>query len=171
MPKATADRRRSNKELLTSGGGEINMKNPIIRTIYLYLFALVGLGMLVIGCSMIINLGLKTWIFTKADLQDNYIGRPATLYLKDPDLQSVEELKICSDKCELTKTQKEQINNWLVDYKSWQEKEKNQDPNEFIIRNRQRQASTAISLILIGFPLWIFHWFTIKKDVKQQKNA
>ena len=52
------------------------MKNPIIRTIYLYLFALIGLGMLVIGMSMIINLGLKTWIFTKADMQETYYSRP-----------------------------------------------------------------------------------------------
>ncbi|MBU4482375.1 hypothetical protein KKC16_02930 [Patescibacteria group bacterium] len=146
------------------------MKNPIIRTIYLYLFALIGLGMLVIGASMIINLGLKTWIFTKADMQDNYMSRPAPMYLKDPDLQSVEELEVCAEKCELTVMQKEQINNWLVDYNEWQNTEKNQDPNEFIIRNRQRQASTAVSLILIGLPLWLFHWVTIKKDVRSKKE-
>ena len=147
------------------------MRNPIIRTIYLYLFALIGLGMLVIGCSMIINLGLKTWIFTKADLQENFNNRPVPIILSDPDLQKVEELQACSDKCELTFEQKELIVNWLEDYEEWQNTEKNRDPNLYTIRNRQRQAATAISLILVGLPLWLFHWATIKRDVKQQTRV
>ncbi len=143
------------------------MKNPVVRTIYLYLFALVGLGMLVIGCSMIINLGLKTWIFTRADQVEN-VRRPLPLYLRDSDVQSVEALKACGDKCELTEKQKQQIKNWLNDYENWQKSEKSRDPKFYITRSRQRQASTAISLILVGLPLWLFHWTTIKKDVKRE---
>ncbi|MFH1457434.1 MAG: hypothetical protein ABIF17_05025 [Patescibacteria group bacterium] len=146
------------------------MKNPIIRTIYLYLFSLVGLAMLVIGATMLINLGLKAWIFTKADEQDIYESRPAVIYLKDPDLKSVEELKLCENKCELTALQREQIDNWLVDYNTWQNTEKNLDPGKYVQSNRQRQASTAISLILIGLPLWLFHWFTIKKDLRKKEH-
>jgi len=146
------------------------MKNPVIRTIYLYLFSLVGLGMLVVGCAMIINLGLKTWVFTKADLQDNSAIRPTSVYW-DVDLKRVEEIKACSDKCELTAEQKQQIDEWLTDYQVWQESEKNRDMNFYTQSNRQRQAATALSLIIVGLPLWLFHWTVIKKDVKKGKES
>ena len=149
------------------------MRNPIIRTIYLYLFALIGLGMLVVGASMLINLGLKTWIFTKADLQSvAYDSRPMPAYIsQDVELNTVKEISVCSDKCELTTEQKQQIDEWLIDYQEWKENEKNTDPDFYIERNRQRQASTAVSLILVGLPLWLFHWFTIKRDIKRRKES
>ncbi|NMB48114.1 hypothetical protein GYA13_01550 [Candidatus Kuenenbacteria bacterium] len=143
------------------------MKNPIIRAIYLYLFALVGLGMLVIGASMIINLGLKAWVFTQADQQDKYNSQPIPVYLSS-DMKTAQEIKVCSDKCELTAEQKEQVNSWLAEYKKWEEQEKNSDQNIWVVRNRQRQAATALSLILIGLPLWLFHWSVIKKDNKKE---
>ena len=144
------------------------MRNPIIRTIYLYLFALVGLAMLVIGGSMIINLGLKTWIFTQADKTDNYMSQPMPLYL-DRDVKAIQDLQVCSDKCELTAIQKEQIGNWLTDYENWKNQESIKDPSVYTTRSRQRQASTALSLILIGLPLWLFHWSVIKKDNKKEE--
>jgi len=147
------------------------MKNPIIRTIYLYLFALIGLGMLVVGLSMLINIGLKTWVFTKADSQDNYIERPMPMYIaEDLGIKTVQELQICSDECELTETQKEHIAAWLEDYEEWKDNSKNQDTVSYTVRNRQRQASTAISLILVGLPLWVFHWALIKRDVGQKNS-
>lgn len=144
------------------------MKNPIIRAIYLYLFALVGLAMLVIGASMIINLGLKAWVFTQADQQDKYVSQPIPPYLNS-DVKTVSQIQVCSDKCELSAQQKEQVNSWLVEYKNWEEQQKNADPNIWTVRNRQRQAATALSLILIGLPLWLFHWSVIKRDNKKEE--
>lgn len=144
------------------------MKNPIIRTIYLYLFALVGLAMLVIGSSMIINLGLKAWVFTQADKQDNYMSQPMPLYL-EKETSNAQNLQACADKCNLTEDQKKQVANWLNDYESWKQQQKNVDPNIWVVRNRQRQAATALSLILIGLPLWLFHWSVIKKDNKKEE--
>jgi hypothetical protein len=146
------------------------MKNPIIRTIYLYLFALVGLAMLVIGGSMIINLGLKAWVFTQADQQDNYMSQPTPLYIAS-ETKTAQDLKVCSDKCELTAEQKAQIDNWLADYENWKNQASVKDPSIYVTRNRQRQAATALSLILIGLPLWLFHWSVIKKDNKKEEHA
>lgn len=145
------------------------MKNPIIRTIYLYLFALIGLGMFVVGASMLLNLGLKTFIFTNVDQVDDYRAKPVALYL-DNELERVQELQVCSDKCELTDLQKEQINVWLADYETWQNSEAAQNPNYYVIQNRERQAATAISIILVGFPLWLFHWMIIKRDIRRRKE-
>ncbi|HPA25924.1 MAG TPA: hypothetical protein PLK76_04165 [bacterium] len=144
------------------------MKNPIIRTIYLYLFALVGLAMLVIGLSMIINLGLKTWIFTQADKQDVYKNQPMPLYLSS-DVKVAQEVKVCADKCELTQIQKQQVDSWLLEYQKWENEQKNIDTNVWVVRTRQRQAATAVSLILVGLPLWLFHWSVIKKDNKEKE--
>lgn len=145
------------------------MKNPLIRTIYVYLFSLVGLAMLVIGTAMIINLGLKTWIFTQADRGDNYQNQPMPLYL-NKEMGDAKELQICQDKCSLTTVQKEQIKSWLADYENWQNYEKNRDPNFYRLQNRQRQAATAISLIIVGLPLWLFHWAVIKRDNKEKND-
>ncbi|OGG95605.1 hypothetical protein A3E04_02655 [Candidatus Kuenenbacteria bacterium RIFCSPHIGHO2_12_FULL_42_14] len=124
--------------------------------------------MLVVGASMIINLGLKTWIFTKADRADSYAARPTPLYLTS-ETKGVEDLKACGEKCNLTVAQREQLAQWLTDYKNWQETDAARDPNFYLVQNRQRQASTALSLILVGLPLWLFHWSVIKKDNRKEK--
>jgi len=42
-------------------------KHSLVRTIYLYLFALVGLTLLVIGTVRFVDMGLKAFVFTKAE--------------------------------------------------------------------------------------------------------
>ena len=43
--------------------------NVNIRRIYLYLTSFIGLVLILIGATQFVNLGLRTWIFTKADNQ------------------------------------------------------------------------------------------------------
>ncbi len=31
-------------------------------------------------------------------------------------------------------------------------------------RNRQRELSSSLSMILVGIPLYLYHWKTIQKD-------
>lgn len=33
-------------------------------------------------------------------------------------------------------------------------------------RNRQREAASALSMIIVGLPLYLYHWKTIKKENK-----
>ena len=40
---------------------------PLIRTIYLYLFALLGLVLLTIGSIRFVDMALRAFVFTKAD--------------------------------------------------------------------------------------------------------
>ncbi len=144
------------------------MRNPIIRTIYLYLFALVGLGMLVVGAATFVNLGLKVFVFTKADrFMDHVVSRPMPLYF-DGELSKVENIK---DKCDLTDSQRESIDQWIADYKEFKEKESDRDPNGYVTRRRHQQASTATSLMLVGLPLWLFHWRIIKSDTGGQQSV
>jgi len=142
------------------------MKHPIIRTIYLYLFALVGLALLASGAYSFIDLGLRTYIFTAAD--QDYRGAPLSPSLvKSPDFERVEAIKSCEDECELTEEQIQNIDVWLADYQEWQEQDAKIDYQK---SNRQRQASSALARIIVGLPLYLYHWAVIKSDVRKKRK-
>ena len=42
-------------------------EHTLVRTIYLYIFALLGLVLLIIGSVNFLNMGLKAFVFTQAD--------------------------------------------------------------------------------------------------------
>lgn len=99
-----------------------------LRLLYLYLFSFVGLLITVIGSVQIIDLGLKTYVFTVSEY--TYYPEPATIDTKP--LISTAELE--------RRNKVEQSN------------------------QRKRQLSTSLSLILVGIPLYLYHWKTIKKE-------
>lgn len=144
--------------------------NPWIRTVYLYLFALVGLAVTVIGLIMLINLGLKAWVFTKADVRNVYYERPISLSF-DKELEMVENLNNCSEACELTDSQKQQIEYWLADYQTWRENQANQEKIDYTVSQRHQQGSTAISMIIVGLPLYLYHWMVIKRDKRKEDQV
>ena len=145
------------------------MKQLLIRTIYLYLFALLGLVLITIGSVNLINLGLKTFIFTKADQQLNYGLKPSFPVLirgkETTEEDFVSAIEKCQDKCDLSLEQQEQIDNWLTDYQNWQEQENNFD---YTSQQRQRQFSLALSLLIVGLPLYLYHWTVIKKETEKE---
>lgn len=143
-------------------------KDSLIRTIYLYIFTLLGLALLVVGGVILLDLGLKAFVFKKADV-DSFSQPPRTISLypgktiEEEDFISAVEK--CEEKCELTEEQKEQIDNWLADYKFWKEQ---QSKISYTTQRRHRQASQALALLIIGLPLYLFHWGVIKKEIKKE---
>ena len=134
------------------------MTNSWIRVVYYYLFALVGLVLVVISLVNGINLVLKMTIFQQADL-DTYSYQkqpptPASLERQAVDLENNKELN-------LKETDKQEIQNWLADYKAWKEQQAKIDP---IVAQRQREASNAIAMLIIGLPLFLFHFLMIRKE-------
>lgn len=118
-------------------------RKELIRTIYLYLFSLVGLVLVVIGLVRIVDLGLKALIFTKAD--------EVVIYPSYPMRPVVSEIK------ESQPTPEE-----LAEYERKQaESQRAQETS-----NRARTASSALAMIIIGTPLFLYHWKTIQKDKK-----
>lgn len=132
-------------------------KYPIIRTIYLYLFALLGLTLLIIGGVRLINLGLKTFIFTQADQEQRMS------YLQPPMYYPIEKVEKLQSATAISEDDKIMIAQWLADYKNWQARAEKIDP---MAAQRQRDVSMSLAMILIGLPLYLFHWGTIKKDIK-----
>lgn len=136
-------------------------KHSLIRTIYLYLFACLGLVLLTIGGVRFLDMGLKAFVFTKAEQEQRYDAMPPLL------VYPVEKIEELQDKEELTEEEKTAIRQWLIDYENWQER----TPEvSYVTARRHRDASLNLALILIGLPLYLYHWRTIKKETKNEEE-
>ena len=134
-------------------------KFPIIRTIYLYLFSLVGLILIITGSIGFLNMGLKAWVFTEAE-QEERVWRmepPMHYGLEDSRAEAI------SNDQELTDEEREMVREWLVDYERWQETHDEYDP---VIAERHRTAALSLAQLLVGIPLFLFHWLLIRKENK-----
>jgi len=131
---------------------------PLIRTIYLYLFTLLGLTLLTIGGVRFVDMGLKAFVFTKAE-EEQRLSYNQPTYMPYP-VQKIEELQ---EGAELSEEEKTTIKQWLADYKDWKERRSQIDP---VTAKRHRDASFNLALILIGLPLYLYHWRIIKKETK-----
>jgi hypothetical protein len=118
-------------------------KFPRIRKIYLYLISLVGIILITIGCVKLIDLALKTYVFTKADVYYEYpITKPISATEK-------------SGQIEYQEPSKQEIEDFNAKQKTSQ---------------RQRDAAESLAMIIVGLPLYLYHWLTIRKDAKEDKE-
>lgn len=108
-----------------------------IRRVYLYIASLLGLVIIVIGAVQLVNLGLKTWIFTKADNEFYF----ASCYEPKPVPVREGEQSIQMSKEECEKQQAEQRT-----------------------ARKQGEAARSIAFILVGIPVYLYHWRKIKND-------
>jgi hypothetical protein len=121
------------------------MAHPVIRTIYLYLFALVGLAMVTVGGARLVDLGLKLTVFRQAD--SYYVMR------------SVPQ-PITKDGQTVTETEEER------DRRVAEEQRQEEQSRR---ANQERQASSSIATIVVGLPLWLYHWKVIQRQ--RQENG
>jgi hypothetical protein len=155
--------------------GEINNKgknkHSLIRTVYLYLFSLVGLALLIIGAVGILDMSLRAFIFTQADRQERIFNKqlpsPFLEFNKIANVDEKGQLAKKEGEITLTKGEKKIIDSWIEDYKKWQKEREEFDP---VAARREREAATDLSLILIGLPLYLYHWRLIKKELTKAKN-
>jgi len=113
-----------------------------IRKVYLYLVALISLVIIVTGSIQLIDLGLKQWVFTKAD-QDYYYPvakLDCTVFSESERIKMPE----CND----------------PDYQA-REEQRQRDSRD---SQKQRQASTAIAMIVVGTPVFYFHFKLARKE-------
>ena len=92
----------------------------------------------------------------------------------DLELKRVQTVKAQSTELELTDIQKEQVENWLIDYQAWKDREakrvKAEAARDYVKEENQRNMATAISMIVIGFPVYLIHWLFITRDLKNNKE-
>jgi len=142
---------------------------PLIRTIYLYLFSILGSVLLTVGGVRFVDMGLKTFVFTKAEEEQRLIYKqvPPVPYsvsrIEELQREIEEEKEIC-----LSEEEKITFEQWLTDYKDWKERRSKID---YVLARRHRDASLNLSLILIGLPLYFYHWRIIKRETKNKENG
>lgn len=127
-------------------------KKDTIRTIYLYIFSVLGLVLLVIGTVGFVNLLLKSTIFKEADA-DYYMNQPIMPY----NLEKIESIETTEG---FTDEEKAQVRMWLSDYKNWQETTAKVDYRK---SQNQRSAAQNLALIIVGLPLYLYHWRLVRK--------
>jgi hypothetical protein len=131
-------------------------KNLTVRTVYLYVATLVGLGLLIAGGVQAFELILKATILTQADAEEELWAR------QPPVPYSLDRVQELDESAELTDSEREAIRSWLADYERWQEQQAAVDT---IAARRQRQLATALSLVLVGVPVYAYHWSVIRRDL------
>ncbi|MEK7166565.1 MAG: hypothetical protein AAB874_07190 [Patescibacteria group bacterium] len=112
-----------------------------LRLLYLYLFSAIGLLITVIGTVRLVDLGMKVFVFPDSDNFSYYA--PKMVDGKPASLGAEEQIAEES-------RQKEE-----------QQKER--------LRQRQRETTGALSMILVGLPLYLYHWKTIQKEQHSDK--
>lgn len=130
--------------------------HPLIRTIYLYIFALLGLVLVIIGGVRFIDMGLKAFVFTQAEEEQRMFYSPRSYPSNIEGL--LDDERLSEDEVGLVK-------NWIADYEEWQDRAAQVDP---IRSRRHREASMSLAMILIGLPLYLYHWTIIKKETKKK---
>jgi hypothetical protein len=108
----------------------------IIKLIYIYLFSAIGLILIITGMVKLIDLGLKIYVFKQADV---FYTPKIYLEINQGEKLTPEEIA----KREEEQRKAEEINR---------------------IAERQRTASNAIALIIVGLPVFIYHWRLVLKS-------
>lgn len=115
-------------------------KYPSVRRVYLYLFSFLGLVLVVIGFVKLLDLGMKVYVFRQAD---KFIYYPSIPERFDKDGT---EIKLTPEEEEKFKKEQE-------------EAQKQQTESQ-----RQRDASGALAMIIVGTPLFLYHWRVIHHE-------
>ncbi|MBI4272462.1 hypothetical protein HY621_01265 [Candidatus Uhrbacteria bacterium] len=136
-------------------------KYPLIRTIYLYVFALLGLVLVTIGTVRFVNMALKTFVFTQADQDQRYMYEPPMPPYAVP--VKGEKISNNTSTAVFTEAEQEDQRRWMAAYKDWQERRSKID---YQAVRRHQDASMNLALILVGLPLYLYHWRVIQKETK-----
>lgn len=140
-------------------------KKSIIKLIYLYLFSLVGLVLIIIGSVQLIDLGLKSYVLTEAEM-DRYTSAPPSpeRFLNEQETEAIKEGESI-ETIELTEQQQALFQNWQKDYKRWQERD---NAKTRLRSDRQQRAANALAMLIVGVPLYTYHW---RKTLREKDNS
>lgn len=118
-------------------------KPSLIKSIYFYTVSLIALMMISFSTADLVNLGLKTWVFTKADQADYYLQPCAVpVPTPSPDFNRADYMKNCED------NNRQQKENYIV--------------------QKQRDAVRDLAFLVVGIPLFAYHWKTIRKESRNE---
>lgn len=132
------------------------MNVSLIRQLYLYAVAIISLGLIIVGTSTFVNMALRAFVFKAAD-ENSYMmqNKPAMPYFSETAMNNLEK------NAALTESEQREVRSWLEEVKKSSEYDNKYDP---IVADRSRQAAESLAMILVGLPLYLYHWSVIRKD-------
>lgn len=133
----------------------------IVRTIYLYLFALLGLIFIAVGSIRLLDMALRTFIFREADAMERFEPPPV------PMLGRLERIDDIGERAELSEEEKQVLRRSIEDYRRWEERQQRIDP---VRARRQREASSSLAMILVGLPLYLYHWRIVRREAAERRR-
>ncbi|TSC84351.1 MAG: hypothetical protein G01um101413_646 [Parcubacteria group bacterium Gr01-1014_13] len=113
-------------------------KGRVIKSLYFYLVSFVALMMVVFSAADLINIALRTWVFTAADKDMYAYPRAVCEVPPTTDPKAVP----APTKAECEKSNEENI--------------KQQEASR--LAQKQRDVVRDISMIVVGIPLFLIHW-------------
>lgn len=131
----------------------------LIRTIYLYVAALISLIFVAVGSGTMLNTGMKFLFFPEAEKKSFFECNQQPPMIGSPDVSGYKSIA--------TEDQKVQLDQLLKDYQSWKE---NSMGDQCIKPARQNKIVDALTMLFIALPICLIHWRIIKKD-KEEKEA
>lgn len=143
-------------------------KWKIIRLVYLYLVSLIGLVVFLIGGVGLVNTGLKAVL--NVDVQ--YYGTSAKQICRDPNYLGGGYYGVktpmaipasTSAKVEEPKPVDVNSQTYKDCVKDQEDEQKKQQDNE-----QRRGIAEGLAMIILGTPVWLYHWIVIQRDNKKQ---
>jgi len=132
-------------------------KTKLIRSIYLYLAALISLIFVAVGTGTLVNTGLKYYVFPKAEKGGyNQCNQSPQIYALDKNVSAGIA----------TEDQKVQLENMLADYNKWKTENTGEECYSAL---RQSAVVNALTMIFIALPIFLFHWMIIRRE-KDEKD-
>jgi hypothetical protein len=117
-------------------------KNPktILKMIYLYILSFVGIIITVVATIGLLNLVLRQYVF-QVDTGGYYYSVEVCTNPKTPEstTPTKDEIAVC-------------------------EKDQKSRNQEMMFNDTKRELANEIAGILIGLPLWLYHWGIIRKE-------
>lgn len=107
-----------------------------------------------------VGLGLRTWVLTEADSEMRMHYAPEPPLHMPPD--RLEQIR--SDTT-LDPATRRALQQWAEDYERMAETRSSTDP---VKSARQRDAAGAIALLLVGLPLYVYHWRIIDRERRRE---
>ena len=130
-------------------------KHHIVKSLYLYIVSLVGLVTFVIGAVSFINIGLSYFVF---DLKMPQYSETPEIICSRHDIYNYPALpgKPDGSGSLVQAPTTEQVSECV---------ERNTKSQELQAKNELlRSFAWSIAAILVGLPIWIYHWFIVRRQ-------
>lgn len=115
----------------------------IIRNVYLYTFSAVGLIFMIVGAAILVNVVLKTYVFPLEHYSEYYYSRCGDYIYMD---NSKEDFDM--ETCEANE----------ADDRATEDSDA-----------RKRDMAVGFSNLMVGLPLWLYHWKTIQRRKEKEE--